>query len=246
MKKIGYILLASLSLVLVGCKTPSAIEKYDGLSDVEIYDDAHQLLKKEHFQSAAEAYEALEAHYPFGDYTQQGQLDIIYAYYRDEEYPAAVAAADRFIRLHPRSPYIDYAYYMKGLVKFNENVALVERIFPLDPNKRDVGSEREAYIYFEDLLRRFPNSEYAADARQRLVYIRNSLSLNEYYVGQYYFNRGAYLSAANRATFILEEYPGAPITPDALILLINSYKQLGLTDLAEDATRVLKLNYPER
>lgn len=246
MDKLKYLLLFPLILALTACKTPSIIDQYEGQSATQIYADAYKALKKGNQFKAIQTYKALEALYPYGDYTEQSQLDIIYAYYIADEYPAALNAADRFIRLHPRNPNIDYAFYMKGLIKFNEDVSFYEKVFPIDPSRRDVSHERESYVYFDDFLRRFPNSEYAPDARQRLVYIRNSMAKNEYFVGEYYYNRGAYLAAANRARVVLDSFPGTEITPDALVLMIKSYKRLGLTLLTEDTTRILTLNFPEK
>ena len=194
------------------------------------------------FETAIKAFQGLESHYPFGDYTKQGQLDLIYAYYKFDEQPAAIFAADRFIRLHPRFPQLDYVYYMKGAAKFSENISLLERMFPLDPSRRDISAERNAFALLSDFLRRYPFSNYAADARQRMIYLRNSLAEHEMHVARYYMTRGAYIGAANRAQTVIQQFSGAQATPQALELLVEAYQKAGLPELSEQAAATLKLN----
>jgi len=231
-------------LLLSACSSNPKPDPYADSSAEAIYAEANENLKKEHYENSVKSYEALEAHFPFGRYTEQGQLEIIYAYYQADEHPAAIAAADRFIRLHPRSAHLDYAYYIKGVVKFNETVTFLEKYLPLDPNTRDLDAEKESYHYFAEFLRRFPDSSYASDARQRMIYIRNSVAESNYHAGVYYYNRGAYLSAANRSNDIIKHYQGAPVMFEALVLLRQSYEKLGFNDLTEEINRIIILNYP--
>jgi len=172
-------------------------------------------------------------------------LDIAYAYYRNEESAQAVAAADRFIKLHPRHPNVDYAYYIKGLANYLETGGFVSRIVSKDHSKRDTGASQEAFRDFSELVRRFPNSKYSEDAAQRMLYLKNTLAMHEVHVARYYMTKGAYVAAANRARYVVENYQRTPAMPDALVVLAKSYKAMELPDLSDDAVRVLQLNYPE-
>ena len=161
-----------------------------------------------------------------------------------DELPAAMAAADRFIRLHPRNPHIDYAYYMRGIIKFTENRSFVDRILPIDRGLRDLTAPRSAYNNFADLVRLYPDSPYSPDARQHMLFIRNVLAHNELTVAQWYMRREAYVAAANRAQFVVEHYPETPSVPEALRIMVRAYEELGLDDLAETSELLLLENYP--
>lgn len=243
LKKTLFILSLAGSFVLTGCSTAGKIDPFADKSAEQIYGVGYRSLERGDYETAIKAYQGLESHYPFGEYTKQGQLDIIYAYYKFEEQPAAIFAADRFIRLHPRFPQLDYVYYMKGVAKFSENISLLERMFPLDPTRRDISSEREAFALFSDFLRRYPDSKYANDAKQRMIYLRNSLAEHELHVARYYMTRQAYIAAANRAQTIIQQYSRAAATEPALRLLVEAYDKAGLTQLSEQAKQTLELNY---
>ncbi len=237
--------LATLALLvsLAGCGLlPEEQDETKGWSAQKLYSEASAALADGDYTNAIKYYEKLEARYPFGRYAMQAQLDVAYAYYRAEEPEQAIAAADRFIKLYPNSPATPYAYYLKGLVNFNLSLGLLERYLPTDPSQRDAGAALEAYKDFEELVRRFPDSEYAKDARQRMLYLRNNLARYEIHVARYYYNRGAYLAAANRASSVVERFQRSPAVKEALEMMIASYEKLEMPALAEDARRVLALN----
>ncbi|NIQ55210.1 MAG: outer membrane protein assembly factor BamD, partial [Gammaproteobacteria bacterium] len=213
-------------------------------SAARLYAAAKERLENEDYEQAIDYYEKLEARYPFGPQSQQAQLDLVYAYYKNDQPAAAVAAADRFIKLHPRHPNVDYAYYMKGLANYVKTGGLVSRIVKKDYSKRDTGAAMDAFRDFSELTRRFPNSKYATDAAQRMLFLKNTLAMHEVHVARYYMERGAYVAAANRARFVVENYQRTPAMPDALVILAKSYKAMHMADLSEDAVRVLELNYP--
>ncbi|MDR2213766.1 MAG: outer membrane protein assembly factor BamD [Pseudomonadales bacterium] len=193
---------------------------------------------------AIEVFQQLEANFPFGRYASQSQLELIYAYYRNGEPEAARAAADRFIRLYPDHPNLDYAYYMKGMSFYSEDSRILGRYMPTDPSKRDPGKARESFTDFSQLLSRFPESPYAADARARMIYLRNLLAASEVHVAEFYIERQAYLSALNRARYVVENYQGSPVVPRALEIMTEMYLRLGLNDLADSTLLVLTSNYP--
>ncbi len=211
----------------------------------DFYTTAKQALDNEDYMGAANYYTQLEARYPYGVYAQQAQLDIIFAYYKGNEPASAVAAADRFIKLHPRHANVDYAYYMRGLVTFDQNPSLFAGLFPKDPSKRDPGALRESFNYFKELVTRYPGSQYTKDAIERMKVLRNNLAKHELAVADYYMRRGSYLAAANRAKYVLENYQRSEAVPDALAMQIRAYRKIDMTDLANDALRVLKKNYPD-
>jgi len=233
----------ALVFALAGCGLlPEEQDETKGWSAQKLYTEAQTALSNGDYTNAIKYYEKLEARYPFGRYAMQSQLDVAYAYYRSEEPDQAIAAADRFIKLYPNSPATPYAYYLKGIVNFNLSLGLLERYLPTDPSQRDAGAAREAYKDFEELVRRFPDSEYAKDARQRMLYLRNNLARYEVHVARYYLNRAAYLAAANRAGYVVEHFPRSPAVRDALIVMAEAYDKLEMPQLADDARRVLALN----
>jgi outer membrane protein assembly factor BamD len=190
-------------------------------------------------------YEKLEARYPFGKYATQAQLDVAYAYYKNDEPDSAIAAADRFIKLNPTHPNVDYAYYLKGLVNYNRGISFIDRFLPTDSSQRDPGSALDAYKDFEELLRRFPNSRYADDARQRIVSLRNNLAMYEIHVADFYMRRQAYLAAARRCAEVIRKYERTQAVPLALQIMERAYRKLEMNDLADDAARVYALNYAQ-
>lgn len=247
MKKI--LLLSILTLMigfLAACKTvtdPS--QAYKGETPQEIYQHGRSALQNKNFSEAVKRFEALDVQYPFGPETEQAQLYLMYAYYMKEEYALSSAAADRFIRLHPTNPHVDYAYYMKGLSDYYQNLGFIERSFKIDLSKRDLTQIQKAYNDFNLLITRFPNSKYAPAAHQYLIYLRNLMATHELQVAQYYYTRKAYVAAANRASDLVAHYQGAPAVVDGLVVMAKSYHKLGMTKLEQDTLTVLRYNYPD-
>ncbi|MBK5930618.1 outer membrane protein assembly factor BamD [Halochromatium salexigens] len=217
-------------------------DETEGWSANELYSKAARELDSANYKRAIELYKKLEARYPFGRFAMQGQLDIAYAYYKAEEPEQALAAADRFIKLYPQNPYVDYAYYLKGIVNYNRSIGFLDRFFPLDTSQRDPGSAMDAFNDFSELVRLYPNSKYAADARQRMLHLRNMLAKGELHVGRYYMERGAYLAAVARGQYVVERFQRTGAVEDALELMIEGYQRLGEDQLATDARRVLVMN----
>lgn len=196
------------------------------------------------YQAAVKLYESLEAKFPFGRFAQQAQIDVAYAYYKEGETAQAIAACDRFMKLHPNHPNLDYAIYLKALSYFKLDRGFLGAWVEQDLSERDPKALRESFDAFKVLVERFPQSIYAEDARARMAYLVNTLARHEVNVASYYFNRGAYLAAANRAQSTLQRYPQAPANEDALVMMIRSYEKMGMNDLASDAQRVLEKNFP--
>ena len=209
-----------------------------------LYSEAKGALDSGYYSKAVEYYEFLETRFPFGVYGQQSLLDLAYAYYKTEEFESSIAACDRFIRLYPQNLHVDYAYFLKGLVNFNRGKGLTERFLPIDSSQRDQGAALTSFQAFSELLEKYPQSQYAEDAKKRMVFLRNRLASHEIHVADYYLKRGAYLAALNRARTVVESYPRTPSVPDALVLMAKAYKILEMPDLSADTVRVLELNYP--
>jgi outer membrane protein assembly factor BamD len=214
------------------------------MSADKLYAEAKDALDGGQYDLAIKRYEILEARFPYGRYSQQGQLEIAYAYYKQADQTSAVAAAERFIKLHPNHPNVDYAYYLKGLAYFNEDLGLLGRISRQDRTERDPKSARESFDAFKDLAQRYPESKYTPDALARMKYLINALASHEVHVARWYVRRGAYVAAANRAQYALRNYPEAPAQEEALLIMIRSYDALGMTDLRNDAERIVRKNFP--
>lgn len=210
-----------------------------------LYDTAQKNLRASNYDLGIKNLQLLEARYPFGPYAEQAQLELIYAYFRNYDHEEAVAAADRFIRLHPQHPTADYAYYMKGLSSFTEAEGLLERFLPTDRTQRDPGPARQSFADFSQLLSRYPGSEYAPDARARMVHLRNLLARHEINVANYYFKRRAYVAALNRGRYVVESFQETPAVPDGLAVMAQAYLILGMDDLAQNAVATLKKSYPD-
>ncbi len=243
MKKIWLPLLSA--LLLSGCSTtPTPSQKYLKFSASQIYQTAEIKLAKRDYRDSIEAYEALDTLYPFNKDVQQAQLDVIYAYFQNDDMPASAASAERYIRLYPRADNVDYAYYMKGVANFYQDRGWFQRYMPTDQAVRDPGSTLQSYKDFEVLLKLYPNSVYAPDARQRLVYLRNLSGRYQAQVAAFYLEKHAYVAAINRAKIVITQYSETPSCQDALVILIKAYRALGLTAQAQDTTLVLHTNYP--
>jgi outer membrane protein assembly factor BamD len=209
------------------------------------YNEAKQALNDGNYATAVDYFEQLQARYPFGRFAQQAQLEIIYAHYKAGEPDLAIAAADRFIQTHPRHPFVDYAHYMKGLTNYDRGVGVLERLLPSDPTQTDSSNATQSFNDFAELVQKIPNSDYAEDARKRMLFLRNNLAYYEIHVADFYMERKAYVAAANRAKYVVENYSTTPATADALAIMSKAYLKLELPDLATDSFRVLQLNYPD-
>lgn len=245
MKKYYLPLILSLSS-LSGCSffAKEEIKAEESWSVERIYAEAKSALTVGDYFTAIQYYEQLEARFPFGDYAQQALLESAYAYYKNDDPQTALATLDRFMRVYPLNPNMDYAIYLRGLVNFHKDIGLIEKFVPRDESQRDPGSARHALQDFTNLVNRYPTSKYSEDAAQRIVYLRNRLAQHEVNVAHYYMRRGAYVAAANRGKYVIENYPRTPAMPEALVVMAKAYKVLELYELSEDALRVLEFNYP--
>lgn len=240
------ILLFLLSAVLPACSLFSdkkETDEYAGWSADQFYTEAKKSLVEGAYQKAVTLYEKLEARYPFGKYSSQAQLDIAFAYYKNDEPDSAIAAADHFISLNPRSPHVDYAYYLRALVNYNRGISFMDRFLPTDTSQRDPAPAKEAHQQFNELLVKFPHSVYADDARQRMTALRNNIAMYEAHVADYYLRRGAYVAAAKRCETIIRDYQRTPAVPEALKMLEEAYRQLQLNELADAAAQIYTYNY---
>ncbi len=234
------LLLMVAMLAISGCARD---KRDDDRGPEELYEEAQRSLQGRNYSRAIDQYRRLTTLYPFGRHAEQAQLDMAYAYYRDSQPERALTTLDRFIRTYPTHPNVDYAWYLKGLVHYDETMGFLRRMFPGQVVDRDQTSAREAFMDFQELIRRHPQSRYVADARQRMVFLRNVLAEHEIVVGEYYFRRGAYIAAINRARYVIENYPQAPANINALDLKARAYTRLDLPELADDTRQVLRHNY---
>jgi outer membrane protein assembly factor BamD len=223
----------------------SSTKKDGETSEADLYHAAETQLENQQWESAIKNLQSLEENFPFGTYAEQGQLELIYAYYSSDKPDEAIATANRFIRLHPQHRNVDYAYYMMGLSSFTKGKGMFERIMPTDMTKRDPGDARESLANFTQLLNRFPDSPYAADAKKRMLFLRNLLARYEIHVANYYFKRTAYVAAVSRGRYVLENYPQTPAVPDALAVMVQGYHLLGMDDRSNEMLAVLRTNYPD-
>jgi len=224
---------------------PEVIDETRNWSASQLYSEGKEEVASANYERAIQLFETLEARYPYGRYAQQAQIETVYAYYKSDEPALAIAAADRFIKLHPNHPNVDYVYYMKGLVNFNEDLGYPAFISRQDLTERDPKAARDSFFAFKELVTRYPESRYAPDSEARMRYLLNALAAHEVHVARYYFRRGAYIAAANRVQYALTQYPQAPTNEEGLLIMVKSYDALGMTQLRDDAERVLKHNFPE-
>jgi len=239
--KIAALALATLISSCAGVGEPIS----ETSSAEDLYRSAKRSLRQGDFFTAVSTFELLGARYPFGNYTQQAQLDISYAYLKQDEFDNAISSADRFIKLYPRSEQIDYAYYIKGLANYSRGGSGMERIFPRDIAKVNQNWPRAAFADFDSLIRRFPDSQYAPDALERMAYLRDKMAEHELITSRFYYNRGAMIASINRVNYLLEHFNGSIHVPDALALMARAYDSLGQEDLKADALRVLAATDPE-
>ena len=240
-------LLLSISLFSSGCSMisswlPDNADETKTWSASKLYAEAKASLSEGEYESAIDLYEKLEARYPHGAYAQQAQLETAYAYYKFEEPESAIAAAERFIKLHPRHTHVDYAYYLRGLATFPARKSVFEFAFPQDESKRDPNSSLESFNYFNELTRKFPQSKYANDATLRMRYLRNKVAKHELHVAMYYMQREAYIAAVDRASYVIEHYQKTPAIGAALLIMVEAYTKMDQPQLAQDAQRVYDTN----
>lgn len=240
----GMICILLACIVLSGCSsTAKDQDEYADWTAEQLYTEAKKALTEKSYEKAIKLYEKLEARYPFGTYATQAQIDVAYAYFKNNEPDSALAAADRFIKLNPSHPRVDYAYYLKGLINYNRGITFIDRFLPTDSSQRDPGSARDAFRDFNELLAKFPNSQYADDAKQRIIALRNNVAMYEVHVADFYMRRGAYLAAINRCKEVIQKYQRTQAVPNALKIMEEAYRKLEMNELADDAARVYALNY---
>jgi len=242
------LLLALLTAVLFlsGCAgSDGQKDDTDIWSEAKLYSEATEKLNDGDFVKCGKYFDKLEARFPFGPYSQQAQINSAYCYWKGQEQAQALVAIDRFIKLHQGSPSLDYAYYLRGLITFNDDLGWLGKFTGQDLSERDPQAAKDAFESFKVVAERFPNSKYAPDALDRMRYIVNSLAEADVLVARYYFQRGAYLASANRAQLVIRDYDRAPAVEEALYILYKSYQKLGMTDLSNDTARVFKLNFPD-
>ncbi|WP_371822461.1 outer membrane protein assembly factor BamD [Polynucleobacter sp. AM-7D1] len=233
-------------LVLVGCAGGEGQkDDADIWSETKLYSEATEKLKGADYAKCGKYFEKLEGRFPFGPYSQQAQINAAYCYWKAQEDAQAQVAIDRFIKLHQGSPNLDYGYYLKGLISFNDDLGWLGKFTGQDLSERDPKAAKEAFESFKVVVERFPDSKYAPDSLDRMRYIVNSLAEADVIVARYYYQRGAYLASANRAQLVIRDYDRAPAVEEALYLLTKSYEKLGMTDLSNDSLRVFKLNFPD-
>lgn len=242
-----YILILVFTLFLNGCAifgAPTELDDTKGWTAERIYQEAAAKMIDKDYDKAIVYFQKLESRYPHGRFATQAQLETAYAYYKKQDPVLAIAAADRFIKLHPNHPNVDYAYYLKGLAIFNER-GIIEKLTAQQVSDRDPRSLKDAFGTFKELVTKYPKSRYAGDATQRMVYLANSLADHELHVARYYMKRQGYVAAVNRAKYVIEYYPQSPAVEEALVIMISAYDLLGLEDLKGDTMRILTANYPD-
>ena len=243
-----YLVLLSLAalFILAGCAgSEGQKDDTDIWSESKLYSEGTDKLNDADFAKCGKYFDKLEARFPFGPYSQQAQINAAYCYWKAQEQTQALVAIDRFIKLHQGSPNLDYAYYLKGLITFNDDLGWLGKFTGQDLSERDPKAAKEAFESFKVVVERFPNSKYAPDALDRMRYIVNSLAEADVIVARFYYQRGTYLAAANRAQLVIRDYDRAPAVEEALYLLYKSYEKLGMVDLSNDTARVFKLNFPD-
>lgn len=238
-------LLAILAIALTACSQ----KDYDPTADwskERLYEEATRAMEAADFEQAIEYFEILEARYPFGDLALQAQLEIAYGYYKYREYESAAAACDRFIKLHPTHAAVAYAYYLRGLIRYEQGTGFLNAFYARDMSQMDQHRLRQSFADFRTVVEQHGNSAYADDARKRMIYLRNEMARHELETARFYFDRSAYTATLNRIEYLLSNYDGAPVVPDALALQAEAYDHLGLSELAADSRRILVRNWPDR
>ena len=235
---------AMLFIVLSACSTSDGPDNTIGWTPEKLYAEAKDEMRSGSWVAALKLLEKLESRYPFGRYAQQAQIDIAYVHYKEGERVLALAAVDRFIKLHPNHSSMDYVFYLRGLINFNEQQGLIANLGGQDLSERDLRAARESFDSFKELITRWPESKYATDSVARMRYLVNSMANGEMHIARYYYRRGAFVAAANRAQNVVKQYRDSAVVEDALYVMWQSYDKLGLSELKNDAERVFKLNFP--
>lgn len=243
-RRISPSLLLAALLAVSGCSSPPKEDPNSVQAVEKLYAEAKDEMASGAYDRAAKLFERVEGRAAGTLLAQQAALDLAYSQYRSGERAQALATIDRFVRLNPSSPALDYAYYLRGVINFNDNLGIMAAISRQDLSERDPQASREAFQSFRQVVDQFPQSRYAADARLRMDYIVNALADYELHVARYYFRRGAYVAAVNRAQTVIQEYPRTPATEEALYVMVTCYEQLGLDTLRADTLRVLEKNFP--
>ncbi|MCW9023706.1 MAG: outer membrane protein assembly factor BamD [Gammaproteobacteria bacterium] len=246
LKILNSILMLVLMFGLVACSTsPDADDPTAEMTAQEIYAEARQYMENAEYESAIEYFEKLESRFPYGAYATQAILEMAYAYYKYDEPESAILEAERFIKLHPDHPSVDYAYYLRALARYQSELSFMARWFDQKATERDPKSAREAFRFFSELVNRFPKSRYTPDAILRMYSLRDGLARYELHVASYYNERQAYVAAAKRAQYVVKNYQGTKAVPEALAVMVEAYVNLELPVLAKDALRVLEMNFPD-
>ncbi|MCX7117656.1 MAG: outer membrane protein assembly factor BamD [Legionellales bacterium] len=249
MKSLKVLLLVLLVISASACKKwfgkddDDTYNPFQGVSAEQLYKESKDAMAKDQYTPAIKRLEALETMYPFNDYAEQAELTLIYAYYKKGDNPSTAATAERFIRLYPRAPRVDYAYYMKGLANFQQSRGTMAHLLKVDESWRDPGTQSQAYSDFATLVQKFPESKYKANALQRMIYLRNEFAKRELNAATYYYERGRFVASAERASFLIKTYPQAPSVKPALIVLYQANMALGLQSAANDAAAIYQATY---
>lgn len=244
-KKLSLVVASCVLLGLSACSLfPEKADETKNWSVTKLYAEARDEMNGAHYEAAIKLWERLESNYPFGTYATQAQMEIAYAYYKTNDQAQAMAAVERFIKLHPNHPQADYMYYLRGLISFNDQIGFLSVIYSQDPTERDPKATRESFAAFKALVDKFPDSKYTPDAIARMKYLINAMAQYEVHVANYYFRRGAYVAALNRAQGAVSDYTDAPAREEALFIMIRCYDKMGNLDLRDDTQRVFVKNYP--
>lgn len=244
-KKLSSVVATCVLLAVSACSwLPEKTDETQKWPVTKLYAEARSEMDAGQYEAAIKLWQRLETNYPFGNYATQAQMEIAYAHYKTQDQAQALAATERFIREHPTHPQVDYMYYLRGLISFNDQIGLLTVVYEQDPTERDPKATRESYAAFKALVDKFPNSKYAPDSIERLNYLINAMAQYEVHVANYYFRRGAYLASLNRAMAMVSEFQGAPAREEALYLMMLNYDKLGMPEMRKDTERVFTLNYP--
>lgn len=235
----------AVALSLAACAVPKEVDPTEGWSAEQLYSAAQDEIETGRYADAVEFLQKLQARYPFGLLAQQSQIDTAYAHYKDRERALSLISIDRFLKTYPDHPRLDYLYYLKGLVNFNDQNSFLSALGGQDLSERDLRAAREAFDSFRTVITRFPNSKYAPDSRLRMQYLVNSMAAGEVSVARFYLQRGAHIAAANRAQAVVKEYQNVPAVEEALAIMVRAYDALGLDELRDGAQRVLAKNFPD-
>ncbi len=249
MKQMKVLVILGIFLSLTACKhwwggaDDEDNNPFKGMSAKQLYAESKQELSKKEYTSAIKRLEALDTMYPFNDYAEQAEIDLIYAYYKKEDYPSTAATAERYIHLYPRAKRVDYAYFMKGLANFQQTRGTLANMLPMDESWRDPGTQSQAYSDFATLVQKFPDSRYKPNALQRMIYLRNMFAQHELNTATYYYGRKMYVAAEERASYLIKTYPQAPSAQAALSILYYANLALGLNTAAAEALAVYRATY---